>query len=96
MFFNIYLQISVLEQWSLMPLSKVSQLYRGGQIYWEETGEYLSQFTDKLYNIMLYRVHLTMSEIRTHNFSGDRTDCTGSCKSNIHTITITTAPQIAS
>jgi len=62
MFNATFNNISVISWWSVVLVEEPE--------YPEKTTG-LSQVTDKLYQIMFYRVQLAMNGFRTHNFSDD-------------------------
>jgi len=87
--------------WWLTPFSTIqmyfSYIVPGGQFYWWRKSEYpkkttdLSQVTDKLNHIALYRGHLAWAGFELTTLVVIGTNCTCSCKSNYHTITTTMA-----
>ena len=91
-----------LRLWCVTPLPTMLQLYRGGQFYWlrkpenKEKATDLPQVIDKLYLIMMHRVHLVWAGFELTTIVVINTDCIGSYKSNYHTITTTTASYVSS
>ena len=79
--------------WCLTPHSTIFQLYRGSQFYWQSKSKYLEKTTNlpQVTHIMLYRVHLAWGGFKLITLVVVGSDCIGSCKSNYHTITTTTA-----
>ena len=79
--------------WCLSPV--ISVISWRSVLLVEETGgprENQRPFASHWQTLPHNTIHLALIEIRTHNISGDGTDCIDSCKSNYNTITATTAP----
>ena len=83
--------------WCSMPffnnISVISQFYWWRKPENPEQTTILPEVSDKLYHIMLYRLRLTWVGFKLTTLVVISTNCIiGSCKSNYHMITTTTAP----
>ena len=83
--------------WCSMPffnnISVISQFYWWRKPENPEQTTNLPEVSDKLYHIMLYRLRLTWVGFKLTTLVVISTNCIiGSCKSNYHMITTTTAP----
>ena len=67
----IYIQLFMVFNATFNNISVISWQRKSAAEYLEKTTD-MPQATDKHYHIMLYQVHLAISGILTHNFSGDR------------------------
>ena len=74
--------------------NKNSVIYRGSQFYWWRKPEWQERTTDKLYQIMLYRVYLACAGVELTTLVVIGSDCICSCKSNYHMLTTMTTNDI--
>ena len=79
--------------WCFTPLSTIfSYIVAVSFIVLPGENRRLPKVTDKLCYIMLHRVHFVLVGFESTTLVVIGTDCTGSCKSNYHTITTKTVP----
>ena len=83
MVFNVtFYNISVISWWSVLLVEETGENHRPAASHWPA------------FSHMLYWIHLAMSEIQITTVVVIGTDWTVSCKSNYHTITTMTSPQL--
>ena len=84
--FSFFIRVGALGLWYLTPLSTIVQLFRSGRFYQWRKPDYLkkttdlSEVTDELYHIVLYRDHLATAGFDLTTLVVIDTDCIGSCK----------------